>query len=111
MPSQVSSPQDRVTQTAPQKVPILPGGVSLQLACSEETSSTNASATRALENRHAATCLPLREEQPRLSGARPSQIDPNVWSGRASQEVFVELAVNGLASMYPAFDWSSLCSW
>src|SRR5262245_64241150 len=24
----------------------------------------------------------------------------NVWSGRASQEVFMELAVNGLASMY-----------
>ena len=28
--------------------------------------------------------------------------DPNVWSGRASQEVFVELVVSGLASMYPA---------
>jgi hypothetical protein len=37
--------------------------------------------------------------------------DPNVWSGRASQEVFVELAVSGLASMYPASDWSVLCSW
>ncbi len=31
-------------------------------------------------------------------------------SGRASQEVFVELAVSGLASMYPASDWSSSCS-
>ena len=39
------------------------------------------------------------------------QNDPNVWSGRASQEVFAELAVCGLASMYPAFDWSVLCSW
>jgi hypothetical protein len=29
--------------------------------------------------------------------------DPNVWSGRALQENFVELAVGGLASMYPAF--------
>ena len=38
-------------------------------------------------------------------------IDPNVWSGRALQEGFVELAVNGLASMYPAFDWSSMGSW
>ena len=37
-------------------------------------------------------------------------IDPDVWSGRASQEVFVELAVSGLASMYPASDWSVLCS-
>ena len=34
------------------------------------------------------------------------EADPNVWSGRASQEAFVELAVRGLASMYPAFDWS-----
>src|SRR5271167_1146423 len=25
--------------------------------------------------------------------------------------VFVELAVGGLASMYPASDWSMLCSW
>jgi hypothetical protein len=32
--------------------------------------------------------------------------DPNVWSGRASQEGFVELAVCGLALMYPASDWS-----
>src|SRR5713226_6421440 len=36
--------------------------------------------------------------------------DPFVWSGRASQEVFVEVAVSGLASMYPASDWSVLCS-
>jgi len=35
---------------------------------------------------------------------RACNSDLNVWSGRASQEVFVELAVNGLASMYPAFD-------
>jgi hypothetical protein len=32
--------------------------------------------------------------------------DPNVWSGRALQENIVELAVSGLASMYPAFRWS-----
>ena len=31
--------------------------------------------------------------------------DPNVWSGRALQESLT-LAVSGLASMYPAFDWS-----
>jgi len=37
--------------------------------------------------------------------------DPNVWSGRALQEVFDELAVSGLASMYPAFDWNMSCSW
>ena len=36
--------------------------------------------------------------------------DPNVWSGRALQVDFVELAVCGLASMYPASDWSVLCS-
>jgi hypothetical protein len=35
-----------------------------------------------------------------------SAFDPNVWSGRALQVDFAELAVGGLASMYPAFDWS-----
>ena len=30
----------------------------------------------------------------------------NVWSGRAVQENFDEPAVSGLASMYPASDWS-----
>ena len=34
----------------------------------------------------------------------------NVWSGRASQEVFIDLAVLGLASMYRASHWSMLCS-
>ena len=33
----------------------------------------------------------------------------NVWSGRALQVDFAELAVSGLASMYPASDWS-ICS-
>jgi hypothetical protein len=33
------------------------------------------------------------------------------WSGRALQEGFVDLArMCGLASMYPASDWSVLCS-
>ena len=36
--------------------------------------------------------------------------DPNVWSGRALQENFVELAASGLALMYPAFSWS-IGSW
>jgi transposase len=38
-----------------------------------------------------------------LANSEPSTHDPNVWSGRALQENFVELAVGGLASMYPAF--------
>src|SRR5882672_1580579 len=33
---------------------------------------------------------------------RKAEFDPDVWSGRASQVGFVELAVGGLASMYPA---------
>ena len=39
---------------------------------------------------------------------QPSSVenDPYVWSGRALQEDFVELAAGGLASMYPAFVWS-----
>jgi len=36
--------------------------------------------------------------------------DPDVWSGRAVQENFVELAVSGLASMYPASGWSSVAA-
>jgi hypothetical protein len=32
--------------------------------------------------------------------------DPFVWSGRALQENFADLAVSGLASMHPTFDWS-----
>jgi hypothetical protein len=32
--------------------------------------------------------------------------DPNVWSGRASQEVSSNCRFCGLASMYPASDWS-----
>src|SRR5262249_53390204 len=32
--------------------------------------------------------------------------DPNVWSGRASQEVSSICRLCGLASMYPASDWS-----
>ena len=32
--------------------------------------------------------------------------DPHVWSGRAWQEGFVDLAVCGLASMYAASGWS-----
>jgi hypothetical protein len=48
----------------------------------------------------------------RTSRLRPltSEFDPDVWSGRALQVDFAELAVSGLASMYPAFDWSVCCS-
>jgi hypothetical protein len=46
-----------------------------------------------------------------LAPRAPSIHDPNVWSGRALQEVFVDLAVSGLASMYPAFDWGVLNPW
>jgi hypothetical protein len=46
---------------------------------------------------------------PKLS--RPSSTLPNVWSGRALQADFAELAVSGFASMYPAsHDWSVWCS-
>jgi hypothetical protein len=46
-------------------------------------------------------------------GAKPfgkAARDPDVWSGRALQVDFAELAVSGLASMYPVSDWSVLCS-
>src|ERR1700724_2466438 len=35
-----------------------------------------------------------------------SHCDPKLWSGRALQEVFVDLVVSGLASMYPVSSWS-----
>src|SRR5262245_64231269 len=45
-----------------------------------------------------------------LSDGMSSASDPNVWSGRALQEDFSEFeGCGGLASMYPAFDWS-LCA-
>jgi hypothetical protein len=46
-----------------------------------------------------------------LLDERITESDPDVWSGRALQEVFVDLAVSGLASMYPAFDWGVLNPW
>src|ERR1700686_4520505 len=47
---------------------------------------------------------PYREKH--MLAASISAFDPNVWSGRALQVDFAELAVCGLASMYPASDWS-----
>ena len=43
---------------------------------------------------------------------RPDSVafDPSVWSGRALQVDFAELAVCGLASMYPVSDWSCFAS-
>src|SRR5229473_2924889 len=55
--------------------------------------------------------IPLAAPERTCSGnTQRTGFDPFVWSGRASQEVFVEVAVSGLASMYPASDWSVLCS-
>ena len=49
-------------------------------------------------------------ESCRHCGQRNSSLtDPNVWYGRALQEIFVDLLALGLASMYPASDWS-VCS-
>ena len=47
-------------------------------------------------------------ESPEVKVLRATR--PDVWSGRVLQENFVELAVSGLASMYPASDWSVSCS-
>ena len=45
-----------------------------------------------------------------LAPRAPSIHGPHVWSGRALQENFIDLGHCGLASMYPASDWSALCS-
>src|SRR5712675_415461 len=58
------------------------------------------------------TCRPAVTTS--ASGGRPEvagrgqngAFDPYVWSGRALQVDFSELAVCGLASMYPVSDWS-----
>src|ERR1700738_999401 len=58
--------------------------------------------------------MPTAPENVRLSGVnrkwlaygQNDAIDPNVWSGRALQEVFVDRVVSGLASMYPVSSWS-----
>ena len=50
-----------------------------------------------------------REARPAMS-ARLASFDQNVWSDRALQVDFAELAVSDLASMYPASGWSSLGS-
>ena len=52
----------------------------------------------------------IRGNPERYLRVSSSQFDPNVWSGRASQEGFAELVVSGLASIYPTFDWSVSCS-
>jgi hypothetical protein len=54
---------------------------------------------------------PIRHAKKSLASRGPSTHDPDVWSGRALQEDFIESGVSGLASMYPAFDWSSMGSW
>ena len=51
-------------------------------------------------------CPSSVEERTRRRHGLNDANDPYVWSGRASQEVLVELVASGLASMYPAFDWS-----
>jgi hypothetical protein len=45
-------------------------------------------------------------EQTSSGSGGTSVFDPHVWSGRALQVDFAELAVSGLASMYPVSSWS-----
>ena len=52
----------------------------------------------------------IADKQGQLALPASAAIDPYVWSGRALQVDFADLAVSGLASMYPASDWSVLCS-
>ena len=50
-------------------------------------------------------CLLMGEDRKSVFRAVRTAFDPTVWTGRALQVDFAELAVSGLASMYPAFDW------
>jgi hypothetical protein len=56
-------------------------------------------------DRSGGRCSLLRAKRTSQLRTQTSEFDPNVWSGRALQEDFNELAVSGLASMYPAFGW------
>jgi hypothetical protein len=49
----------------------------------------------------------LKVKQSHGGSVPTADSDPNVWSGRASQEGSSSW-LRGLASMYPASDWSSL---
>jgi len=57
-----------------------------------------------------ANCIrrcPSPEVTRKCRGHTPNVVfDPDVWSGRVLQVDFAELAVSGLASMYPVSDWS-----
>jgi hypothetical protein len=48
----------------------------------------------------------MGDKQPQTRRAANGAFDPDVWCGRAMQEVFVDLSALGLASMYPASRWS-----
>jgi hypothetical protein len=47
----------------------------------------------------------MAQSGPSDEASHESAIDPNVWTGRASQEAFGDGEV-GLALMYPAYLWS-----
>ena len=51
-------------------------------------------------------CLLSGLDRKWLARGENDAIDPNVWSGRALQEVLVDLVISGLASMYPVSSWS-----
>ena len=53
-----------------------------------------------------ATIRPKSGVKPTCQDSSTDAFDPNVWSRRALQENFADLAVSGLASMYPTFDRS-----
>ena len=46
-------------------------------------------------------CLFIGVDQTSSAHRQNDVIDPDQWSGRALQGIFVELAFSGLASMYP----------
>jgi hypothetical protein len=55
---------------------------------------------------HGRTCPLIGVKRSRRLLARNDAIDPDVWSRRASQEVFVEVAVSGLVRGRDAHFWA-----
>ena len=54
----------------------------------------------------AGLAMSVHESKADFPVTHSSEFDPDVWSGRVLQVDFAELAVSGLASMYPVSDWS-----
>ena len=91
----------------------LPKGHTSRKGARLETGSCTDRRVRRRERPLVAPPRPTPEVLPRRASQKPTGItarDPMYSPAVRSQEDFVDLAVSGLASMYPTSAWSALCS-